>query len=69
MQITINGVTVRTGERFISYWEIVRRAGFDPRQVYTVTYHGAGMSGSITPTQAAEVVDGMNFTVVLTGEA
>lgn len=67
--IYVNGRRSSTSERFISYWEVVRLAGFDPRQLYTVTYHSHHSSGTMGRDSAAEVEEGMIFTVAMTDRA
>lgn len=61
--IYVNGRRFHTSERFISYWEVVRLAGLDPREVWTVTYHSQHSTGSLSRDGAAEVENGMIFTV------
>ena len=62
MKITVNGK-----EEFVrlSYEELVARADKDPSRVYTITWRDrAGtFSGTVTPGQAVELFDGLDFSV------
>lgn len=68
--ITVNGRRFsHSGERYISYYEVIELAGYDRGEVLTVTYHCSSGAGTLTRDGAVKYEEGMTFTVADTSNA
>jgi hypothetical protein len=67
--ILVNGRRYsHSGERYISYYEVIDLAGYPRDAMPTVTYHSAFGAGTLVRDGAVEYFDGMTFTVAVTGD-
>lgn len=69
MNVTLNGVAIELAGESISYEQLADLAGYAPNRVPTVTYSSRERNGNLTAGQSADLVEGMHFNVVITGNA
>lgn len=68
--ITVNGRRFsHSGERFISYYEVITMAGYARGETLTVVYHCSSGAGTLSRDGAVEYEEGMTFTVADTSNA